>query len=157
MAVIDRSARVPYGADQMLALVNDINTYPKFLHWCHAARVERAEGLTVDAALEIGISGIYKTIRTRNTTRPAAEQQPATIRIEMLDETAYAIQVRGEEQLSVSRIRDVHGQVIDAEGLDVEGDFVERSEDVMHDGAKIGDVRLYLSKQYLENELPPKR
>lgn len=75
------------------------------------------------------------------------------IRIEMLDETAYAIQVRGEEQLSVSRIRDVHGQVIDAEGLDVEGDFVERSEDVMHDGAKIGDVRLYLSKQYLENEL----
>jgi len=85
MALIDRSARVPYGADQMLALVNDIDAYPEFLHWCHAARVERASGLMVDAALEIGISGIYKTIRTRNTTRPAQDAQPATIRIEMLE------------------------------------------------------------------------
>jgi ribosome-associated toxin RatA of RatAB toxin-antitoxin module len=85
MAVIQRNARVPYSADQMLALVNDIDAYPEFLHWCHAARVEQTQGPTVDAALEIGISGIYKTIRTRNTTLPADESgRPATIRIEMV-------------------------------------------------------------------------
>ena len=85
MAAIDRSARVPYSAHQMLTLVNDIDAYPEFLHWCHAARIERQAGATVDAALEIGISGIYKTMRTRNTTRPADEQRPASIRIEMIE------------------------------------------------------------------------
>jgi ribosome-associated toxin RatA of RatAB toxin-antitoxin module len=85
MTAIDRRARVPYRADEMLALVNDIDAYPEFLHWCHAARIERAEGQTVDAALEIGISGIYKTIRTRNTTRRSDAGHPATIRIEMIE------------------------------------------------------------------------
>ena len=85
MAVIHRSARVPYSAQQMLALVNDIDAYPEFLHWCHAARVEREEGLAVVAALEIGISGIYKTIRTRNSIIPGSVETPATIRIEMIE------------------------------------------------------------------------
>lgn len=86
MAVIQRSARVPYSADQMLVLVNDIDAYPEFLHWCHAARIERSTGDTVDAALEIGISGIYKTIRTRNTTGVSDDpERAATIGIEMLE------------------------------------------------------------------------
>ena len=85
MPVIERSARVPYTADQMLGLVNDIESYPKFLHWCHAARIEQADGPTVEAALEIGISGIYKTMRTRNTTRPAEGGEPASICIELID------------------------------------------------------------------------
>jgi ribosome-associated toxin RatA of RatAB toxin-antitoxin module len=86
MAVIQRNAHVPYSADQMLTLVNDIDTYPEFLHWCHAARIEQTSGSTVDAALEIGISGIYKTIRTRNTTSVADESGvPATIRLEMVE------------------------------------------------------------------------
>lgn len=75
------------------------------------------------------------------------------IRIEMMDETAYAVQVRGDDQLSITRIRDVHGQVIDGEGLDIEGDFVERTQDVMRDDSKIGDVRLYLSKRNLHDQL----
>ena len=86
MAVIQRSARVSYSAEQMLALVNDIEAYPDFLHWCHAARVEQAAGDTVEAALEIGISGIYKTIRTRNTTIAGNDSVGAArIRIEMLE------------------------------------------------------------------------
>lgn len=86
MAVIHRSARVPYSAEQMLALVNDIEAYPDFLHWCHDARIERAAGDTVEAALEIGIRGIYKTIRTRNTTTAGnAAADRAEIRIEMLE------------------------------------------------------------------------
>lgn len=93
MAVIQRSARVPFSAEQMLALVNDIDAYPDFLHWCHAARIERAAGDTVDAALEIGISGIYKTIRTRNTTVAAdGSGQPARIRIEMLEGPLKSLQ-----------------------------------------------------------------
>lgn len=88
MAAIRRKARVPYTALQMLTLVNDIEAYPEFLHWCHAARIEKSTGAVVEAALEIGIKGIHKTMRTRNTTdAPDSEESdsPATIRIEMID------------------------------------------------------------------------
>jgi ribosome-associated toxin RatA of RatAB toxin-antitoxin module len=84
MAVIQRSARVPHSALQMLTLVNDIEAYPEFLHWCHAARIEKQEGHIVEAALDIGISGIYKTIRTENTTE-APDGGDAQIRIELLE------------------------------------------------------------------------
>lgn len=77
----------------MLALVNDIDSYPDFLHWCHAARIEGASGDTVEAALEIGISGIYKTIRTRNTTTAdKGASDPAEIRIEMLEGPLKSLQ-----------------------------------------------------------------
>jgi ribosome-associated toxin RatA of RatAB toxin-antitoxin module len=85
MPVIQRSARVPYSADQMLQLVNDIEAYPEFLHWCHAARIERSLDKAVEAALEIGVSGIHKTMRTRNTTDPGGDGSPARIQIEMLE------------------------------------------------------------------------
>jgi ribosome-associated toxin RatA of RatAB toxin-antitoxin module len=85
MAVIERNARVPYSTDQMLALVNDIDAYPEFLHWCRGARIERATGSRVEAALDIGIGGISKTMRTRNTTSVADAGAPITIQIEMLE------------------------------------------------------------------------
>ena len=85
MPVIERNARVPYSANQMLALVNDIDSYPEFLHWCHGARIDKQTGDEVEAALEIGISGIYKTIRTRNTTKRVESGEPVTVRIEMIE------------------------------------------------------------------------
>jgi ribosome-associated toxin RatA of RatAB toxin-antitoxin module len=85
VATIRRNKHVPYSAGDMLTLVNDIESYPKFLHWCHAARLEKASGETVEAALEIGIGGIHKTMRTRNRTAVAVGNRSANIRIEMLD------------------------------------------------------------------------
>jgi len=85
MAIMQRSAHVPYEADQMLALVNDITAYPEFLHWCHAARIDTVADTTVEATLEIGLSGIYKSIRTRNRTRNSNAGSPARIEIEMLE------------------------------------------------------------------------
>jgi ribosome-associated toxin RatA of RatAB toxin-antitoxin module len=85
MAAIKRRVRVAYSASQMLALVNDIESYPEFLHWCHAARIEKSGGSVVEAALDIGIRGIHKTMRTKNTTQAAAGDRGARIRIEMID------------------------------------------------------------------------
>jgi ribosome-associated toxin RatA of RatAB toxin-antitoxin module len=85
VSTIRRQARVPYGAGKMLALVNDIERYPEFLYWCRAARIERASGEMVDAALDIGIGGIHKTMRTRNCTSVEDGGGAANIRIEMLD------------------------------------------------------------------------
>ncbi len=84
MAIMQRSAQVPYDADQMLTLVNDIAAYPEFLHWCHAARIDTVAGTTVEATLEIGLSGVYKTIRTRNSTRNSNAGNPARIEMPMI-------------------------------------------------------------------------
>jgi ribosome-associated toxin RatA of RatAB toxin-antitoxin module len=68
----------------MLTLVNDVEAYPEFLHWCQGARIEKSVGNVVEAALEIGIKGIHKTMRTRNTTEASAEGR-ARIHICMVD------------------------------------------------------------------------
>jgi ribosome-associated toxin RatA of RatAB toxin-antitoxin module len=85
VTTIRRQIRVPYSAGQMLALVNDIESYPQFLHWCRAARIERSAGEVVEAAIDIGLGGIHKTMRTRNRTSVAAGDRAANIRIEMMD------------------------------------------------------------------------
>jgi ribosome-associated toxin RatA of RatAB toxin-antitoxin module len=64
---VKRSARVPYTTEQMFALVNDIEQYPKFLHWCRGARIDLKQGNTVEATLDIGVLGLHQSFRTRNT------------------------------------------------------------------------------------------
>lgn len=50
----------------MFDLVNDVEAYPEFLHWCRAARVETASADVMDAVVEIGLGGIHKSFKTRN-------------------------------------------------------------------------------------------
>jgi len=58
---------VPYTAEQMFDLVNDIEAYPEFLHWVRDARVEERGDGYMKATLDIGISGIHKSFTTLNT------------------------------------------------------------------------------------------
>lgn len=53
----------------MFDLVNDIEKYPEFLHWCSGARVDVRQGSTVEATLDIGMLGLKRSFRTRNTLR----------------------------------------------------------------------------------------
>ena len=39
MKEVKRSALVPYAAEQMFALVEDIESYPQFLPWVSAAKL----------------------------------------------------------------------------------------------------------------------
>jgi len=66
---VQRSARVSYSAQQMFDLVNDIERYPEFLHWCSGARVDARQGSTIEASLDIGVLGFQRSFRTRNTPR----------------------------------------------------------------------------------------
>jgi ribosome-associated toxin RatA of RatAB toxin-antitoxin module len=51
----------------MFDLVNDVEEYPKFLHWCSDARVESVGESHIEATIDIGIAGFHKAFRTRNT------------------------------------------------------------------------------------------
>jgi ribosome-associated toxin RatA of RatAB toxin-antitoxin module len=53
----------------MFELVNDIEKYPEFLHWCSDARVDSRQGNTIEATLEISVLGFQRSFRTRNTLR----------------------------------------------------------------------------------------
>src|SRR5262245_13579590 len=53
----------------MFDLVNDIEQYPKFLHWCKGARIDLRQANTVEATLDIGVLGFQQSFRTRNTLK----------------------------------------------------------------------------------------
>jgi ribosome-associated toxin RatA of RatAB toxin-antitoxin module len=69
MSVVSRSALVSHSAQEMAALVSEIESYPKFLPWCDKARVsERGQGRTV-ATLRINFRGLKEEFTTENRDR----------------------------------------------------------------------------------------
>lgn len=70
MRKVNRSALVPYSAEDMFALVADVEAYPSFLPWCSAVEVHSRDGIVVEATLELHRGGLRKRFRTRNTMQP---------------------------------------------------------------------------------------
>ncbi|MBP7001798.1 type II toxin-antitoxin system RatA family toxin [Amaricoccus sp.] len=80
---------VPYGPDEMYALIADVGRYPEFLPWVSAARIRsrtplpegEGEGEVVDADLVISFKVFRERFGSRVTLRPAER----TILVEYLD------------------------------------------------------------------------
>ncbi|MBV7299041.1 SRPBCC family protein [Enterovibrio paralichthyis] len=66
MPRITRSALVPYSAEQMFKLVNDVEAYPAFLPGCAGSRVLEASDSSMTASVDVSKAGIRKTFTTRN-------------------------------------------------------------------------------------------
>lgn len=66
MSQISRSALVPYSAEQMYKLVNDVASYPQFLPGCTGSRVLDASEQQMTASVDVSKAGISKTFITRN-------------------------------------------------------------------------------------------
>lgn len=66
MPQISRSALVPYSAEQMYQLVNDVVSYPEFLPGCVGSQVISQSAEEMTAAVEVSKAGISKTFVTRN-------------------------------------------------------------------------------------------
>ena len=69
MNSISRSAIVNRSAADMYALVDDVESYPRFLPWCAEAHVER-EGDSKRATLVAGLRGLRQSFTTLNRGRP---------------------------------------------------------------------------------------
>ena len=76
---------MPYSADQMFALIADVEKYPQFLPWCAGCRVRgrrpTPEGEVVDADLIIS----FKVFRERFGSRVTLDNDGRKIRVEYLD------------------------------------------------------------------------
>ena len=70
MRTVRRSALVPYSAQQMFALVDDVEAYPEFLPWCNDAEVHDRRDDVVEATVELHRGSISKHFRTRNRNVP---------------------------------------------------------------------------------------
>jgi ribosome-associated toxin RatA of RatAB toxin-antitoxin module len=69
MIVVDRFALVTYTAERMYELVEDVESYPRFLPWCSSVEVRREPGRTI-ATLHVNYHGIRQNFTTDNTNVP---------------------------------------------------------------------------------------
>jgi len=70
MTTISQSAILPHSVEVMFTLVNDIESYPLFMHGCVGAEIISAHANEVVARLELGKAGFKYAFTTRNNLRP---------------------------------------------------------------------------------------
>ena len=70
MHQLSKSALVPYSAEQMYQLVNQVDDYPKFLNWCSDASILKQTCDQIIASVEINKSGFNQSFTTINTLTP---------------------------------------------------------------------------------------
>jgi len=89
----------------MFDLVNDIEKYPEFLHWCTGARIDSRNGNTIEATLDISVLGFQRSFRTRNTLR-----SPDRIALELV--SGPFRRLRGEWRFSDRADGDEFGELL---------------------------------------------
>ncbi|MEQ8515653.1 MAG: type II toxin-antitoxin system RatA family toxin [Chromatocurvus sp.] len=67
MPTIHRSALLPYTAQQVYELVNDVESYPSFMDGCVGARILSRSDDTMEARLDLARGGIVQSFTTLNT------------------------------------------------------------------------------------------
>lgn len=80
MAEIEKSVLVEYSADQMFALVDGVEDYPKFLPWCGGASVDMRDDITMHATVNIDYHHLKHSFTTKNT-----RLYPELIKMTLLD------------------------------------------------------------------------
>ena len=80
MRTVDRSALVPYSAQQMFDLVDDVAAYPDFLPWCAGTDIHERTAQGVDATIRVQKAGLRQSFRTRNRN-----ERPEHIEMQLVD------------------------------------------------------------------------
>lgn len=67
---VTRSALLPYAARQMYDLVNQVESYPRFLPWCYEAQVHERSETYQRATLGMAVKPLRKHFTTINAMQP---------------------------------------------------------------------------------------
>lgn len=70
MSRIEKSLQIGYSAEQMYALVNDIESYPEFLPWCKQATVHYKQADELKASLVLAKGPLQRSLTTLNRMQP---------------------------------------------------------------------------------------
>jgi len=67
---IERSALMPYSDEVVFSVVNDVESYPKFLPWCRGSEVLSRGPTEIVARLNLAGAGVSQSFTTRNLLCP---------------------------------------------------------------------------------------
>jgi ribosome-associated toxin RatA of RatAB toxin-antitoxin module len=67
---IHRTALLPYPAEHVFAIVDDVERYPDFLPWCDGVEVRERSGEHVVATLKVRVRGVRESFTTENRVDP---------------------------------------------------------------------------------------
>lgn len=70
MTRVYKTALLPYSAQEIFTLVNDISAYPKFLPWCKTVTIHSHTESEIVATIKMGGAGMEKTFTTSNVIKP---------------------------------------------------------------------------------------
>ncbi len=87
MANVHKSVLLWYSAQQMYRLVQDVESYPKFLPWCGGVEVHEANAQCMRATLRIDFKGVRQSFTTCNEQVPDRE-----IRMQLVEGPFSALQ-----------------------------------------------------------------
>ena len=73
MKTVQKSVLIWYTAQEMFALVTDVEHYPQFLPWCDQTKVLERDENGMLAEIGIAFAGIHQKFVTRNTHLPGRE------------------------------------------------------------------------------------
>ncbi|WP_372750360.1 type II toxin-antitoxin system RatA family toxin [Litorivivens sp.] len=80
MTTISRSALLPYSAEQVFELINDVSSYPQFMDGCVGAEILTESEDRMVARLDLARGGVSQSFTTSNTLA-----RPAEIKLELVD------------------------------------------------------------------------
>jgi ribosome-associated toxin RatA of RatAB toxin-antitoxin module len=80
MAVVEKSVLLPFSAEQMFVLVDNVADYPQFLPWCGGTSVTVLDESRVRATVEINYHHVKQSFTTENV-----RAAPQRIDIALLD------------------------------------------------------------------------
>lgn len=80
MALVEKKVLVPYSAEQMFVLVDNVVDYPQFLPWCGGSSCSAPDGNKVKATVHINYHHIKHSFTTENV-----RQAPQRIEMTLLD------------------------------------------------------------------------
>lgn len=80
MTTISRSALLPYSAEQVFDLINDVACYPQFMEGCVGAEVLSEDEHAMVARLDLSRGGVSQSFTTSNTL-----MRPNEIHLELID------------------------------------------------------------------------
>ena len=142
MRKVRRSALVPYSADDMYALVEDVEAYPEFLPWCVDATLHSKGSTMLEASLEMKRSGIRKSFRTRNTLKPGEAMRISLVggpfrhleggwRFEQLGEQGSKVSLELEFEFENRLTDGLFGNYFEDTCNSLIGSFVKRASDIL--------------------------
>ncbi|MCS4505475.1 Persistence and stress-resistance toxin PasT [wastewater metagenome] len=144
MTTVSRSAMVPYSAQAMFELVDDVNAYQRFLPWVKSSRELYRDEDTVEATLVFSKGGFEKSFTTRNRRQPGKMIELRLVegpfrhlqgywQFRDLDENACRVSLELEFEFSSRLLGMAFGRVFTQVANTLVESFVQRAREVYGD------------------------